>query len=383
MNIFKLQTNGNILWAALVLLSVVYMMMAAPAYAVGATGTIVTGGNAGYAWSSQTGWINFGVTNGNIQITDTAITGYAWSPNYGWINMAPSNSGVKVAADGTLSGYAWGASLGWINFTGVSITSVGKFIGEATGVVVGTTTFSCANCDVRTDYIPPSFRAVTESGGSSGGSVGGSIPRVAPVVTPAITFTPAPTFAPPEGDTTFPAEPVTPTIEDEDELLPEELFDIRLVIDRANVSSFQDLVARVTFESFGRVPTPVALTFTVFNEENKVIFTSKDEVTIETTGVFVKRFSDAGDLAPGNYTIRLHTLYNVDVEDDFEAAFTVGAVGGVCISFLSICLIWWIIGGCIVLALLLFYYIVWKRRNRNEEVTQKGIGAGKSYNQVY
>lgn len=117
-----------------------------------------------YAWGNNIGWINFGTTNGNVQITDSSITGYAWSDNYGWINLNPTNGGV-LNDDGNLSGNAWSEQMGWIDFDGVGL-SAGQFTGTATGTVAGTITFGCTNCDVRTDYRTP-----TERGGS-GGSTG-------------------------------------------------------------------------------------------------------------------------------------------------------------------------------------------------------------------
>lgn len=149
-------------------------------------GAIVTGGNAGYTWSNQAGWVNFGATNSNIQISDSGITGYAWNASYGWINMNPSNGGVKVAANGALSGYAWSSGLGWVNFSGVSINSSGKFTGNATGTNIGTLTFDCTNCDVRTDFRPANFRTTqttqtqsqTVSGGGGGGGGGIFSPTV-------------------------------------------------------------------------------------------------------------------------------------------------------------------------------------------------------------
>ncbi len=146
-------------------------------------GTIVSGGNAGYAWSDQAGWVNFGTTNGNLHITDSGITGYVWNSNYGWINMAPTIGGVAVTANGALSGYAWGSGLGWIKFSGASINSSGKFIGQATSAAIGTLTFDCDNCSVTTDYRPQNFRTTpslvplaTVLGGGGGG--GGGIPSV-------------------------------------------------------------------------------------------------------------------------------------------------------------------------------------------------------------
>lgn len=168
-----------------ILLALIFAFsVASPVFASETDGTIVTGGSAGYAWSNQAGWVNFGITNGNIHITDVVgITGYAWNTNYGWINMAPTNGGILVAANGALSGYAWGSSLGWINFSGVSINSSGKFVGQASGTIVGTLTFDCANCDVRTDYRPVSVRSsgapaanIVAVSGSGGGGIISSLP---------------------------------------------------------------------------------------------------------------------------------------------------------------------------------------------------------------
>ncbi len=170
----------SVLWTVGVLIVTFFIFTAPLARASETDGTIVTGGNAGYAWSNQAGWVNFGVVNGNIHIADSGITGYAWNANDGWINMKPANGGVTVAANGVLTGYAWGSGLGWINFSGVSINSSGKFVGQATGTIIGTLTFDCTNCDVRTDFRSANFRttssptpSVTVSGGGGGGGGGG------------------------------------------------------------------------------------------------------------------------------------------------------------------------------------------------------------------
>ncbi len=119
-----------------------------------------------YAWSNNIGWINFE----NVTVTDSALSGYVWSQNSGWINLSPTQGGVSNDA-GILSGYAWGESLGWINFTGVSIdTSTGKFSGRATGSLIGTLTFDCTNCDVRTDWRPAN-NAEPSAGVGGGGIV--------------------------------------------------------------------------------------------------------------------------------------------------------------------------------------------------------------------
>lgn len=119
-----------------------------------------------YAWGSRIGWINFGTSGGNVLVTDAGLTGYAWSDNYGWINLAPTTSGVKLDKFGNLTGSAWGENTGWIDFSGATISQLGEFIGYASGDVVGTINFNCANTDVcsssnfkvATDWRPGSYR---------------------------------------------------------------------------------------------------------------------------------------------------------------------------------------------------------------------------------
>ena len=122
-----------------------------------------------YAWSENIAWINFGVSTGNVAVTDSAVTGYAWSANYGWIALTPTSSygGITNDGEGDLSGSAWGENTGWIDFEGVSIDSSGYFSGYATSTITGqislncSNTVSCASSDfkVRTDWRPQSARA--------------------------------------------------------------------------------------------------------------------------------------------------------------------------------------------------------------------------------
>ena len=323
------------------------------AYASETKGTILTPtANDGYAWSNQAGWVNFGATNSNIQITDSGITGYAWSNNYGWINMSPTNGGVSVAANGALSGYAWGQSLGWINFSGVSINSSGKFVGLASGTIIGTFTFDCGNCSVATDYRPINFRTTitttTESVGTGrSGERSRVIQEIQPIESP-------PSLVSPTSISQPAAQLVT------EETAPAQLFDIRLLLDRSNVARIIDLVARVTFESFGRVPTPVEITFSILGTDGQELWKSVDTTTVQTEAVFVKRFSDAPELSLGSYTLRLSTLYNTDVTDVFEAPFTISSV-----VVQSYWLAWLI--GSLIFAILIIFFILWKRWRKDME----------------
>ncbi|MFC1775652.1 hypothetical protein ACFLY0_02275 [Patescibacteria group bacterium] len=124
-----------------------------------------------YAWGENTGWINMKPDNGDaITITDSAITGYAWSSVGGWINFSPTNGGVTNTSEGVLGGNAWSSQKGWISMTGITIGSDGKFTGTAgtLGSNAGRITFSCDNCDVRTDWRPESSRTTTTTTGGGG-----------------------------------------------------------------------------------------------------------------------------------------------------------------------------------------------------------------------
>ncbi|MFA6609092.1 MAG: hypothetical protein WCT07_04280, partial [Candidatus Paceibacterota bacterium] len=119
-----------------------------------------------YAWGENIGWINFGASDSNVQITDSAITGYAWSANYGWINLNPLTGGILNDGAGNLSGYAWGENLGWIDFADVSINSSGEFMGyavienDSSRISLNCANTSCASSDfkVKTDWRPQSAR---------------------------------------------------------------------------------------------------------------------------------------------------------------------------------------------------------------------------------
>jgi predicted RNA-binding Zn-ribbon protein involved in translation (DUF1610 family) len=132
---------------------------------------------ASYAWGENFGWINFGCTNCNVQVTDSAVTGDAWSNQYGWINLSPTNGGVTNDGAGNLGGNAWSSGLGWISFSGVVINSSGTFTGTAgtQGSTAGRINFSCSNCGVTTDWRPASVRNQSgNSNNSSGGSTSSS-----------------------------------------------------------------------------------------------------------------------------------------------------------------------------------------------------------------
>ena len=40
-----------------------------------------------YAWSENAGWIDFGLSGGNVHISDSVLTGYAYGENIGWVSL--------------------------------------------------------------------------------------------------------------------------------------------------------------------------------------------------------------------------------------------------------------------------------------------------------
>ena len=90
-----------------------------------------------YAWSENTGWLNFrdagqpAATQG-VRLHGSFFSGFAWGENIGYINFGDGTpvSGTSYVnatgadfgvnrdtATGALSGLAWGENVGWINFS--------------------------------------------------------------------------------------------------------------------------------------------------------------------------------------------------------------------------------------------------------------------------
>src|SRR5690606_3312351 len=118
--------------------------------------------------------INFGLAQGDVMVTDDAVTGYAWAEDWGWINFAPTLGGVENDGNGNLSGYAWGETLGWINFNptlgGVTIDEDGFFSGYAWAENGGWIEFNCAEPDA---CVETTWSGDEDEGGDDGGGGGG------------------------------------------------------------------------------------------------------------------------------------------------------------------------------------------------------------------
>jgi len=103
---------------------------------------------------------------------------------------------------------------------------------------------------------------------------------------------------------------------------PTQLFDIRLELEHQVFSPEDPITLRAHFNSFGTVPTPVEMFFTVTDESGKIFSASHESLVVETDAVFTKRFEHL-DLPPGAYEMHMSIRYNVQVEDDFHVSFLV------------------------------------------------------------
>lgn len=99
-----------------------------------------------------------------------------------------------------------------------------------------------------------------------------------------------------------------------------QLFDIKLELESYALSDADELEARVIFENFGTEVTPINLTFFVYDRNDNEIYRSEQSTIVYTEDVVFESFSGI-DIEPGKYKVILRTLYNVGVEDYFEAEF--------------------------------------------------------------
>ncbi|MEI6659915.1 MAG: peptidoglycan-binding domain-containing protein [bacterium] len=104
---------------------------------------------SGYAWSENSGYVDFS----QVTVDDSALSGYAYSPDIGWISLNCSNTNTcgtidykVVNTSGVLSGYAWSENTGYVDFSQVSVnTTTGVFSGYAYSPNIGWISMNCSN----------------------------------------------------------------------------------------------------------------------------------------------------------------------------------------------------------------------------------------------
>lgn len=148
--------------------------------------------------------------------------------------------------------------------------------------------------------------------------------------------------------------------------IPEQLFDINLELDDNKVTDVRELTSRVIFISFGKVPTPVDLTFTILDATGEVIHSEKDYVVVETEQALERKFKEIDYLAPGNYTLLLKTLYNTSVEDEFRQDFEIITGKEKAMGILGSAWFWVVI--LVVIAVVITIAVVVKRQKKGVNI---------------
>ncbi len=108
------------------------------------------------------------------------------------------------------------------------------------------------------------------------------------------------------------------------EVKPEvSFFDVSLELDKTLVDRIEDIGIKATFRGMENIPANIGLTFDILNSNGDVVRTDFDQVVIQGEGVFDKKFTDFV-LVPGKYTLRLITLYNTNIQNEFRKDFEIG-----------------------------------------------------------
>lgn len=165
----------------------------------------------------------------------------------------------------------------------------------------------------------------------------------------------------------------------EDTMLPEQLFDITFNLESFIIQSISEFSGIVTFESFGTVPTAVNLTLIILNENGNEIYRDDSEIIVTTEEVLRLKYKGSENISDniddGKYTVILHTLYNVDVFDEFRQEFELrkdksllDKSFGVIKNFLVDYFLWWAIFVILLLVLFIIYSPI---KTKKTKVTKK------------
>ena len=147
----------------------------------------------------------------------------------------------------------------------------------------------------------------------------------------------------------------------------EQLFNISFELSDVYIYSIEDLTARVNFTDFGTVATPVNMTFDILNSSDKIVDSQKGDTVVKTNSIFNKTFSGI-TLKPGFYTLRLTTLYNADVENQFRQSFEIRSQEGSYLASLSdVAIPIGIIATGLIISTFIILFVMGKRRKNKKD----------------
>ena len=164
----------------------------------------------------------------------------------------------------------------------------------------------------------------------------------------------------PVNKTTLAVTPVlTPATEET--IAPSELFDIKLELDSSTIKHSNELFSVIRFESFGNVPTPVDLTYSILDLSGKEVYSEKGNVTVTTEQIVRKNFESL-NLPAGKYTLVLTTVYGNNVKDEFRQEFLVEKAEALQ-NVKDNGILFIIVGGAVIALIIIFIMVYRKKRH--------------------
>ena len=151
---------------------------------------IYSADNSRHAWNDMIGWVDFGYSAGNVNVSSIQLSGYASSsvsfialdcattPNGNICSGGAGDWKVTNNGSGNLSGWAYNDAIGWVSFDSatagsgifyqVSINSLtGDFYGWAWNDIVGWISFNCNNtftCGASDYKVKTAWRSLPSTG---------------------------------------------------------------------------------------------------------------------------------------------------------------------------------------------------------------------------
>lgn len=274
------------------------------------SGNISSGSNIGYAWGDKAGYINFGLTAGNVTVNNSSVTGYAWDSIFGWINLGPISVGgveygVKNNKSGNLSGYAWSEGAGWVSFDNVIINDSGKFTGIANGSSdYGHISFNCDQCGVVTTWRPTYGIKLTSINSGSGLPINFLNP------TDDYTFIPIKIDYPISKniENRKKNNPVSPIVENESKIdiaYTDFNYGVSYYANKKNISSLDDFETNLRIYNYHSPARNVTAIFTIEDSKGNIYYRNDVPIRIEDGCAYTNKHRGVS-LKDGKYISRLN-----------------------------------------------------------------------------
>jgi len=156
--------------------------------------------------------------------------------------------------------------------------------------------------------------------------------------------------------------------------IPEQLLDIKFELEENIIFSSGELVALISFESFGAEPTPVNLTYIILDKQGNEVYKEHDYIIVGVEEILIKSFKGL-ELDDGKYILILKTLYGDNIRDEFRQEFETSkkrkGITGRVVEFFAEEGKWYGVGAISVLIIILIWWMTKriKKPNKNKQKT--------------